>query len=344
MKFKKILFISYYFNPNDLVGAKRMSYWVNNIENVSNKKYVPTVLTSSIDKSNSKQEFVKRIKSPFNNPFFWTLKLIPTLLKSIYDKSFVVITGSPFALFWLAFLLFFLKKKVILDFRDPYANNPIHNIGSLKKIIKIIYEYLVCFFAYKVITVNEECSKLIYCNKKKMIIIENGFNEKILNKINRRDVVEKTISYSGKLSQGRDLNDFIEKMRLSPTLKDFKIVYTGPDFSKIKNKDHVISYGQVSYQENLEIISSCEFTLLLFAGYSFESSTKIFDYIGLKKPIIVYSANRIKHGAIAKIMTKYSNSFYFEGEDFKDIDLDIDNHEFSRLYGLNKFIDLIDKI
>lgn len=344
MKSKKILFISYYYKPSNLVGAKRISYWANNIENVSNKKYVPTVLTSSLDKNNSKQEFVKRIKSPFNNPFLWTLKLIPALLKSIYDKSFVVITGSPFALFWLAFLLFFLKKKVILDFRDPYANNPIHNIGSVKKIIKIIYEYLVCLFAYKVITVNEECSKLIYCNRKKMIIIENGFNEKILQKVDKRVVIKKTISYSGKLSQGRDLNDFIEKMKLSTFFKDYKIVYTGPDFSKINYKHQIISYGQVSYEKNLEIISSCEYTLLLFAGHPFESSTKIFDYIGLKKPIIVYSSSGIMHGAIARIMAKYPNSFYFESKNFKVNDLFIDNYEFSRLYGLNKFINIFDKI
>ena len=344
MKPKEILFISYYLDPSNLVGAKRMSYWASNIENISNKKYKPTVLTSSLDKKKLKEDFVKRIKSPCNNPFLWTLKIIPILLKSIHKKSFIVITGSPFVLFWLIFPLFFLNKKVILDFRDPYADNPIHNIRSIKKKLKIIYEYLVCFMAYKVITVNEECSKLIYCNHQKIIIIENGFNEIFLNKINKRDVVEKTISYSGKLSQGRDLNDFIEKMELSPSLKDFKIVYTGPDFSKINHKDHVISYGEVSYQENLEIISSCEFTLLLFAGYSFESSTKIFDYIGLKKPVIVYSTNRIKHGAIAKIMTKYSNSFYFECENLKDIDLDIDNYKFSRLYGLKKLINILDKI
>jgi hypothetical protein len=344
LKSKEILFISYYLDPSTLVGAKRMSYWASNIENISNKKYKSIVLTSSLDEKKLKENFIKRIKSPFNNSFLWTLKIIPTLLKSIHKKSFIVITGSPFVLFWLSFPLFFLKKKVILDFRDPYADNPIHNINSIKKKLKIIYEYLVCLIAFKVITVNEDCSKLIYCNHKKIIIIENGFDEKILNKINRRVVIEKTISYSGKLSQGRDLNNFIKKMRLSPSLKDFKIVYTGPDFSKINHKDQVISYGEVSYQENLEIISSCEFTLLLFAGHSFESSTKIFDYIGLKKPIIVYSANRIRHGAIAKIMTKYSNSFYFESENIKDIDLSIDNYEFSRLCGLNKLINILDKI
>jgi hypothetical protein len=344
LKSKEILFISYYLDPSNLVGAKRMSYWASNIENVSNRKYKPTVITSSLDKNKLNEEFVKRIKSPCNNPFLWTLKIIPTLLKSIHNKSFIIITGSPFALFWLIFPLFFFKKNIILDFRDPYSNNPIHIISPIKKRLKNVYEYLVCLMAYKVITVNEECSKLINCNHKKMIIIENGFNENIVNKIDRRVVVEKTISYSGKLSQGRDLNDFIEKMRLSPSLKDFKIVYTGPDFSKIKYKDQVISYGQVSYEKNLEIISSCEFTLLLFAGHSFESSTKIFDYIGLKKPIIVHSSNGIKHGAIAKIMTKYSNSFYFEYENIKDIDLDIDNYKFSRLYGLNKLINILDKI
>ncbi len=344
MKSKKILFISYYLNPSNLVGAKRISYWTSNIENASNGNYQPSVLTSTLNENKLNEDFIKRIKSPFNNPFLWTFKIIPILLRSLQNQSIIIISGSPFALFWLVVLLSFLKKKVILDFRDPYSNNPIHKISPVKKIIKKCYEYLVCFMAYKVITVNEECSKLINCNHKKMIIIENGFNEKILNKIDKRVVIEKTISYSGKLSQGRDLNSFIEKMILSPLLKDFKIVYTGPDFSKIKYKNKVISYGQVSYEKNLEIISSCEFTLLLFAGHSFESSTKIFDYIGLKKPIIVYSSNGLRHGAIAEIMKKYSNSFYFESNNFNVNDLFIDNYEFSRLYGLKKLINILNKI
>ena len=61
MKPKEILFISYYLDPSNLVGAKRMSYWASNIENISNKKYKPTVLTSSLDKKKLKEDFVKRI-------------------------------------------------------------------------------------------------------------------------------------------------------------------------------------------------------------------------------------------------------------------------------------------
>jgi hypothetical protein len=344
LKSRSILFISYYFDPTPIVGAKRISYWANQIEKISNNKYKPTVITSSQDLEKSTEENIKRIKSPRNNPFLWTLKILPILFKSIRNKSCIVITGSPFALFWLTILLNLFGKKVILDFRDPYSNNPIHNVSLIKSKLKNFYEYLVCIFAHTVITVNEESSKLINCNQNKMRIIENGFDDTVLKKIKRKEVVEKTISYSGKLSQGRDLNEVIEKMKLSPLLKDFKIVYTGPDFSKIIDKDRVISYGQVSYEENLEIISSCEFTLLLFAGHPFESSTKIFDYIGLNKPMITYSSNGIRHGAIADIMKKYTNSFYFDSKNFDCSDLGADNYEFSRLYGLNQLINILDKI
>lgn len=344
MKNSDVLFISYFFDPSPLVGAKRISYWADQLGNVSGKNYNPTVITSSLHNHEEKDEKVKRISSFKNKPLLWTFKILPTLFKSIRGKSIVLITGSPFELFWLAIILKFFRKKVILDFRDPYSNNPIHNINFLKKKVKNLYEYIVCIFANRVITVNVESAKLIICNQKKIRIIENGFDERILGRIIKKDVVEKTISYSGKLSLGRDLNEFIEKMKSSSSIKDYKIVYTGPDFDKIRDKDMVINYGQVPYEKNLEIISRCEYTLLLFAGHPFESSTKVFDYIGLNKPIIVYSSTGVKHGAIADIMKKYTNCYYFGCENFDNNDIANNNYEFSRLFGLKQLINLLDEL
>ncbi|MDG2193781.1 MAG: hypothetical protein P8K77_02785 [Polaribacter sp.] len=340
MRSKNILFIAYYFDPYEVVGVKRISYWANQIKSVSKGRYNPAIITSTYEDTTSSN--ITRIKSPLSNSFFWSIKIIPTLIKSLSDKSIIVITGGPFGTFWLTYLFRLFNKKVILDFRDPYANNPIHKINFFKKTFKNIYEFLVCLPANKIITINNECSKLINCNYNKIELIENGFDERVLKEINRKNIVEKTICYSGKISQGRDLNEFLTKMKKSPILKKYKFLYIGPDFSKIKNKDLVRSYGLLSYKENLEIISSCEYTLLLYAGYPFESSTKLFDYIGLNKPIIVYSSNKNRQGSIPKIMESYSNSFYFESKSYKINPQQKNNDEYSRMSGLILLINLFD--
>ena len=44
----KVLFIAYYFDPYTGVGAKRISYWANEIYKVSNFNISPTVITAGL--------------------------------------------------------------------------------------------------------------------------------------------------------------------------------------------------------------------------------------------------------------------------------------------------------
>ena len=346
MKNENITFISYYFYPYKEVGAKRVTYWANNLYKYSN--YDVTVYTSTIQKSfvdSSKNNNLKivRIKAPFNNPLIWALKIIPILIKSFYTrKSIYILSGGPFGFFYLTYLIKLFGSKVILDFRDPFAKNPLHNVSFYKRILKTLYEYLVCLPADKIITVNRYCGKIICASQNKISYIDNGYDDTQIKKIKNTAVELKTIGYAGKLSIGRNLNLFLEKLQKSRYYKNYKVKYIGNDYKKICNKYKymVENFGFKDYLSTLKILNKCEITLLLYGGEKFESSTKIFDYMGLKKPIIAFANKKKGIGQVDRILKNYPHTFYLS----KKINFNISKvnaKKFSRKNGLKSLLKIL---
>ena len=110
----KVLFISYYFEPFPGVGAKRVSYWVNNC---AKYEIEPTVLTATeqvevkkhihyIPEEEYTHPLGRLIKDPGLNWKKGLLSYFEGLKEFNYD--FVLISGGPFMHFDLCT---YLKKK-----------------------------------------------------------------------------------------------------------------------------------------------------------------------------------------------------------------------------------------
>ena len=351
MKSKPVIFVSYYYRPFSGVGAKRVNYWAKYLFKLSNSTFSSHVITGTKSNNHSKDEFnkVHRISAFFENPLIWSFQIIPKIifLRFKHSNPVFIISGGPFAPFWLTYIIKALCSKVVLDFRDPYAMNPLHKVRFVKKTLKLLFEKIVTIPADNIITVNKYCRELIYCNQKKILLIDNGFNEKVLQSLKLRPTIKNTIGYAGKISIGRDLNHFLNHAKLNPNFKNCSLKYIGPD-SELISGEHksVTCFGVKSYKETLELLSSCEYLLLLYAGESFESSTKIFDYLALNKPIIVHSKNHNKKGEIVDILKNRVNSFFV---DTKTIDHEkkynkVNIDQFSRAKGLAKLINVLNKL
>ena len=348
MNQKKVLFIAYYYFPFKEVGATRVNYWSKELPLNSNFKSF--VLTST--KINHMADIsvdgleIKRIPTLTMSPFVWSLKIIPAIFNLSRKCRIAVISGGPFSPFFLSYLLRFLGCKVILDFRDPYANNPLHKVNIIKRYLKLFFEALVCLPANKIITVNPYCQELIAANKKKFTIIDNGFDEKTVNSLTPHKTSLNTIGYAGKINPSRNINAFLATMVKSHVYMNFKLIYIGPDFDKIssKFKDKVKNIGFVSYKKTLEELNKCEILLLLYGGEKFESSTKVFDYISLKKPILLYPNKKSTKTQIDKILENYPHTKSLLE---KPTDRGLANFNtvlFSRKKGLQKLIKTINEV
>jgi hypothetical protein len=373
----KILFIAYYFDPYPGVGAKRVSYWVKHIYERSNYSIEPTIITATKPDKKVLKEYKNLIyiKDTGQSIYKYLFKYDPgiTWINNLQDYfkvnsskfkyDVVLLTGGPFLHFGISrFLKKKFNSKIILDYRDPFAINPLfRNQNFLKLFIKKKLEKKFNKLADKIITVNKYCAKLlINDNPNKIEIIDNGFDETVIDNINTENYKIRIsnkkyidIVYAGKLSHGRNIEPFL-KFIINQSI--LRLHYIGSD-SKLLEKysfsKNIIIYGEKSYNDTLKIISECDIGLVLTGGHPFESTTKIFDYIGLKKTILIITNGKKYFGSIYDILKNYPSQIWCENneDDFKYIYSKYKSHSFkmdkfdtsiySRKYGLEKLIKIL---
>lgn len=369
----KVLFIAYYFEPFKGVGAKRVSYWAKNIAKETNDEILVTVVTATPPDVTTEQDFAEIVyvedrqdsiyKSFFKHDrgvtWFNDLRKYFNSIDQDFNFDVVLLTGGPFLHFGIGN---FLKKrhgcKIILDFRDPFAINPLFSKQYfLKVFIKKCLEKIYISKADYIITVNKYCADLLSENDStKVAIIDNGFDEKLVGKALKNNTTKDNskinIVYAGKLSQGREIGVFLNFIEKNPNIL---FHYIGNDYDLIAGRANTIIYGAKSYEETLMIISGCEIGLVLTGGNNFESTTKIFDYIGLEKKVLVISDQVINSGSIKDILSKYPKHMFCLNnmEDLSRIIMEIpkkedhytlDTFQFSRSRSLTKLIKTLNSL
>ena len=232
----KVLFIAYYFEPYEGVGAKRISYWAKNIKRIDNNIKVCNVVTATEQTNNFNYDFIDNVycvkdtrKSFFGKIFKFDpgaswLKNLKKFTKENIDKhsyDYVVITGNPFLHFFIIKEYRKLGIQTVLDFRDPFATNPrgIRLDTTIKKlksyILKRIEKYFIKNADY-IITVNKYCGKLLQGHEKfknKIYIIDNGYDEQLLKLLDTKKTEKKfplKICYAGKLYKDRNPLIFLD--------------------------------------------------------------------------------------------------------------------------------------
>lgn len=372
-----ILFVAYHLGDNYGVGGLRMQYWINNIKSI-NPNFVCDVITASpekdteIDKSAIRNFYEVSVheKSSFaiikDQGQLWKKDIKNFVNNSLKNEryNFVLLSGGPFMQFGL---INFFKRiyscKIILDFRDPFANNPRFSNDYLKSFIKSIFEYQFVKKSDYILVVNDYCKNLITGNKKftnKFYIVNNGYNEKVLQQLtsdqhnNKEDKL--SIIYVGKLYE-----DFSIKPLLNVITKQFKksisFKYIGNNvnvFDKYTSFSNISVVDKMPYLEAMNNIFSSDLCVIFTGGKPFESTTKIFDYIGLEKPILIITEGEIKTGSIHEITKDYPKVFWAKNSEQEITNtLNIilkanlqfkypDKYKYSRKEGLNKLLKILE--
>ena len=181
---------------------------------------------------------------------------------------------------------FFQKEynsKVILDYRDPFSNNPIFQNSRIKILIKSFFEKKFNSSADAIITVNKYCAKLIpHFYNKKNAIIQNGYDESVaISSINNPDKYPIKIIYAGKLYFS--LDNIAQAIRNEECV----LTYMGVDYKNVNSTDIINNKGLLSYKDTLEQMQANHIGLIQSTAYKHQSTTKVFDYIRSKLIILV---------------------------------------------------------
>ena len=312
-----ILIIAYAFAPNKSVGAMRPTYWFRALPEALNAEV--DVITGEKNASGENIHVVLKAGSSWLTRFVadvgvvWKKNIVEYLKNNPSIKpDYVIITGGPFMHFGISS---WLKSnygcKVILDYRDPFATNPLFGNNWLKSSIKKFFERRFNKKADALITVNKYCGELLsHFDKKPNAIVQNGFDETVQVPFNDVKLgASSTLSCAGKFYfDPLPMQKAIEKAGLSMT-------YIGPDENQLDlTSESIISKGFVDYKTALEIIGSEDIGIIQTVGFKHLSTTKIFDYIRCNRVILIISMTGREEGSIHEELKGYPNVFWTKND------------------------------
>ncbi len=307
----KGLLIAYSFSPHKNVGALRPTYWAEEISKQFND--ISLDVLTAVD-GNSTDHY-QRIVVPNQSGSFWSFLIKDeglTWKKDLWKHlrnmdlssyQFVIFTGGPFFHFSLGH--YFKKKgiKVIMDYRDPFSYNPRFNEKGLKKWIKKWYERRFLKAADLVLTVNDVCHE--YIGEKLDLnrgVLPNGFDERCIDPNDRMHSQSGELFYAGRFYwEPRLLFDSLNE-------KGIAMVHAGPEVDYVHpyiKSANFNELGMLSQQDMYKALSKAEIGVVFTMNVPFESTTKIYDYMGLNRKILIITQGKAGEGVLNRELERY---------------------------------------
>lgn len=243
----------------------------------------------------------------------WIFKAVKTGQQIIQQENADVIyaTGRP----WSSFIIgYFLSKRnklpLVIDFRDPWVDNPYSNFEY--RFIRRIHEFLEkkCIVAANLVIANTEPLKDLLTSKynddvqsSKFVTITNGYDESEFEKldIKRNRTYSNApivITHVGAIYSKRTPENFLLALsslidsgvlkqtdvvvRLIGKIKDLKI----DDLRKQAEGVQLELVGQVSKREALQASMDSDVLLLLQPDTDLQIPAKLYEYARLQRKIL----------------------------------------------------------
>ena len=295
---KKIIFISYSYLPCKTVGVLRLSYW---FQYLKTRGYNVILITAENSDKFLEDSIIRlpQDNSKFDNSFKWGFKVKEYILRNIHLEcgDTILMTGGPFLQFWSIINLkqFFPGIKILTDYRDPLTHNP-RNKSLLKYCFKYFLERYVNKRSDVIITVNSYCEQMLV-SAKNTYIIDNGYDERYFSDISFIDKECNSLAYAGKFYDDTEPINLLNALSVN---KKIKFYYIGPD-KRVKTNGQLYNLGFRDYAYTTNILKRSEIGIVLTGGRVFESTTKIFDYIGARMKILVITEGNLYDGNIYEI-------------------------------------------
>jgi hypothetical protein len=214
----------------------------------------------------------------------------------------ILATGDPFVLFFQASKL---SKKFnipwIADYRDPWSHDKVFQQNKFYYLWNKKLELKIVSTSKSIITVSDFFSGKLsnYFSSKIIHVLPNGYDPEVIDKISKvpQSAKRLTFSFVGSIYKWypwrsflRIFSEMIEKEGLLLQLNLYGInmneeVADFVDSLPSKTRESICIYPRLSNNELLNKLVQ-ENVMLLFNNYSM-IGTKIFDYIGARRKIVL---------------------------------------------------------
>jgi len=218
----------------------------------------------------------------------------------------IVATGDPFILFYYASKL---SKKFnvpwFADYRDPWSHDKGFQINKLYHFWNKKNETKAVTSSKAIITVSDFISDKLheYFPSKIIYVLPNGYDPEVIDKIAKspQEAQKLTISFVGTVYEWHPWKSFItifselietKKVEMQLNIYGINIAEEAADFINTfphKTVQSIKIHPRIPNQDLLNKLAA-ENIMLLFNNFSF-MGTKIFDYIGAKRKIILCYGN-----------------------------------------------------
>lgn len=273
----------------------------------------------------------------------WFLPSVYAGLRVVKRESIDAIyaTGRPWTALVIGLVLRQLTRKpLVVDFRDPWMTNPFRvQYSALKNRLEAVLERLVVEKADVVIANTAELrdeflQRFPRQPSSKFISLVNGFDpdDYLIDKsaeMNANSSVF-TLTHTGFLYGKRDPKTFLEAVQLLVEQQfidrhRIKIVFVGsvelpynlPAYLSAANLQGVVTlHEHVPYRESLRFLREADVLLLLQPGTTTQIPSKLFEYIGTKKPIVAVSP---RQGATSQIIINEELGVVADPDDVEEI-------------------------
>ncbi|HPM45811.1 MAG TPA: hypothetical protein PLW78_07115 [bacterium] len=364
----RIVIFAYNYEPAAGVGVLRPAYWAKHMNEID-PEIICDVITAQENSTlpvlpgggrvitvKNEGHFLNRFK--LDAGAAWTKYLERFFYNTREKYDVAIFTGGPFVHFFFAEILKRkFNSKIIFDFRDPFANNPNHRLNVFKRYIKRAVERKMLKIPDVSITVNKVCRDLLEKDEfTRVEIIDNGYDETFL--VNPKTLIEKEkhrIVYAGKFYKGASPENLFKVLKQRQESVEFD--YMGPHSETVLlvNSRNFLISGTVTYMEAFQRIAEADTGIILTGGEPFESTTKVFDYIGLEKNILIITNGEPKAGILHEITKGYPNVFWARNSenDIRNVLEGVMYHipkqypekeKFSRRAGLIKLVNIINRL
>lgn len=328
-----ILIVAYYCDPFGGVGAKRPTFlnqFFNSVDGVSSK-LVGAISSDSpdidmvpdygfdaynqiddVDIQTLSDEGISIIGSSWIEPL--RIYLDGVFLNRSVAPDAIIFSGNPFYYFKLSR---YVKNRygvmLILDYRDPFANNPLMLRSSKVKDLQKRLESSFNRMADLVCVVNQPCLDLLESRDEtnKPIVVENGYDERLYQEKNKNpDKDGLTFVYAGSFSKFRNGENF--ELALKST--SWNMNYLGSDGAFGVESSQITRFGHVQIATAAKVISSSDVGVVFATGEEFESTTKVYDYIGADLPILIVTNGAPRTGALNDLVGNLDEVYWVEND------------------------------
>ena len=258
----------------------------------------------------------------------WFLPAVARGLSVISREEIAVIysTGRPWTAHLIGVALKALTgKPLVVDFRDPWLTNQFRpQYSGLRERLEAACERTVIQQADLVIANTEELKSEFQQRfpeqpAGKFMALLNGYDpddypaeQPVPSEPNGKPF---TVTHTGFLYGKRDPKCFLEAVKalmrrqaVDPKTIRVRLVgtvelpYDLQGYLRQSNLDRIVTlHGQVPYQQSLSYLRSTDLLLLLQPGTKTQVPSKLFDYIGMGKPILAISP---KDGATSLLVAR----------------------------------------